>query len=99
MKRETRRIIPGIGEAVVRFKIYSENGAMVCVVDQLDGCVDLPPKKWLSLMRGELRLLEGAAREVGCTEMRFVGRFTKRMFPDYEPYTAIDGGAGLRKAL
>ena len=99
MKCEVRRAIPGIGEAFIRFEVYAEDGVMVCAIDQLDGTINLKPKAWLSLIRGELRMLEGVAKEAGCAEMRMAGRFNRKILPDYEEYTAFDGGLCLKKRL
>lgn len=98
MKCEAKRVLPE-GEGVVTLDIYEEEGRMVCAVHQLTGRLRLPPKAWLATMRRELGLIEAVAKEAGCTEMRFVGRFKKRMFPDYDEYTSFDGSDGLRKAL
>lgn len=106
MKCEARRVLPE-GEGVVTLDIYEENKGtdaepnvvMVCAVHQLTGRLNAPPKAWLSIMRRELALIETVAKGAGCNEMRFVGRFKKRMFPDYEEYTSFDGSDGLRKAI
>jgi hypothetical protein len=102
MKCEVRRVLPH-GEATIRFEIYDEGETepytRVCAIDQLNGKSSLKPKALLSLFRGELALLEGVAKEAGCAEMRFVGRFTQKMFPDYEQYTTADEAVGLRKRL
>lgn len=106
MKCEAKRTLPE-GEGVITLDIYEENRGteaepdmvMVCAIHQLTGRLKLPPKAWLTIMRRELGLIEAVAKEAGCTEMRFVGRFKKRMFPDYEEYTSFDGSDGLRKAI
>ena len=98
MKCEARRVLPE-GEGVVTLDIYQEDERMVCAVHQLTGRLNVPPKAWLTIMRRELGLIETVAKDAGCNEMRFVGRFKKRMFPDYEEYTSFDGSDGLRKAI
>lgn len=99
MKGEVRRAVPEIGEAVIRFEVYSEDGRMICAIDQLDGHIKLRPKAWLSLVRGELTLLERIAKDAGCDEMRMAGRFNRRMFPDYEDYETFRGDRAIRKRL
>lgn len=98
MKCEARRVLP-CGEATIRFEIYAEGDIHVCAIDQLDGVIRLKPKAWLSLVRGELLALEGIAKEAGCAEMRMAGRFTRKMLPDYEEYTSVDGSRCLKKRL
>lgn len=102
MQATIRRVLP-CGEATIRFNIYDEGDEQpytrVCEVRNLDGHIDLKPKAWLSLVRGELRVIEQVARDAGCNEVRMSGRFTARVLPDYEPYTALDGSPCLKKRL
>lgn len=99
MKLLVERSIPGIGVCEITLEVYEEDGRIIGAVYQVDGRVALPPKAWLATMRAELLIIENVAREAGCVELRMAGRFTKRMFPDYEPYEPLSGLPGLRKAL
>jgi hypothetical protein len=89
----------GVGHADIIMEVYEENDRLVSAVYDLEGETNLPPKAWLKLVRMVLRLIEDEARKAGCTELRMVGRFTNKMFPDYEPYEPLSGLPGLRKAL
>ena len=93
------RVMEGVGRADIILEVYEEEKRIVGAVYDLEGEIRLPPKAWLSLVRSELRLIEDEARKAGCVELRMVGRFTRRMFPDYEPYEPLSGLPGLRKAL
>ena len=101
MKFEVERSAPGIGAVRIILDIYQEQDdpRMIAAVHDLEGTIRLPPKAWLATVRTELKLIEDEARKAGCSELRFVGRFTRRMFPDYEPYEPLSGLPGLRKAL
>lgn len=96
-----RRVVPGIGEALVILDLYqeAEDPRIIAAIHELEGRISLPPKAWLRVVRAELKLIEDEARNAGCSELRFVGRFTQKMFPDYEPYEPLSGLPGLRKAL
>ena len=95
------RAVPGVGEAEIILEVYQEadDPRMIAAIYDLEGRIDLPPKAWLARVRDELKLIEDQARKAGCSELRFVGRFTNRMLPDYEPYEPLSGLPGLRKAL
>jgi hypothetical protein len=95
------RIVPGVGEANIILDVYQEADSprIIGAIDDLKGRINLPPKAWLALVRSELKIIEDEARKARCTELRMVGRFTQKMFPDYEPYTPLSGLPGLRKAL
>lgn len=98
MKGEIERVLP-CGRATIRFELYRENGVLICSIDQLDGHIDLPPRRWLSLVRGELSALENSARVAGCKEMRMAGRDWARIFPDYLQFKPANNSNGLRKIL
>jgi hypothetical protein len=93
------RIIDGVGRADIVLEVYEVDERLIGAVYDVEGEIHLPPKAWLALVRSELKLIEEEARKGGCTELRMVGRFTQRMFPDYQPYTPVSGLPGLRKAL
>lgn len=95
------RVVPGVGEGRVILDVYQETDdpRIIAAIHELEGRVSLPPKAWLRVVREELKLIEDEARNAGCSELRFVGRFTQKMFPDYEPYEPLSGLPGLRKAL
>lgn len=59
-----------------------------------------PKGETLATMREAVRLLEMAAPNAGCTEMRLGGRkgFI-RAFPDYELLSVTDGHVEMRKVL
>lgn len=101
MRFVLRRIVPGVGEADLVLEVYQEadDPRFIAAIYDLEGTIDLKPKAWLRRVREELALIEEQARKAGCSELRFVGRFTNRMFPDYEPYEPLSGLPGLRKAL
>lgn len=98
MKGEIERVLP-CGRATIRFELYRENGVLICSIDQLEGRIDLPFRRWLALVRGELRALEDSARDAGCAEMRMAGRDWSRVFPDYEQFEPANNSHGLRKIL
>lgn len=101
MKFLVKRAVPGVGECEITLEVYQEadDPRMIAAVYQLDGRINLPPKAWLQTIRAELQTIENVARDAGCAELRMVGRFTQKMFPDYEPYEPLSGLPGLRKAL
>lgn len=99
MKVLVERKLPNVGKCEITLEVYDEGGELVCAVYQLEGTITAGPKAWLGIVRSELTTIEGVAREVGCKELRMAGRFTQKMFPDYQPYTPLSGLPGLRKEL
>jgi hypothetical protein len=87
------------GAGLVTMEVYEEAERMICAIDQIDGWLNLQPKAWLKAMRTELTKIEDIAKSAGCVEMRFAGRFSQKMFPDYEPYEPALSENGLRKVL
>lgn len=96
-----RRVVDGVGWGDIVLEVYQEadDPRVVGAVYDLEGEINLKPKAWLALVRAELKLIEDEARKAGCTELRMVGRFTQKMFPDYQPYEPLSGLPGLRKEL
>ena len=85
------------GRVTVVLEVFEEDGSLVCGIYKLDGKITLPPRRWLSVVRSEVRKLETIAREAGCHEMRVAGRDWSPILTDYEPF---DGPTnGLRKRL
>lgn len=97
-----KRAVPVVlenGAGIITIEAYEEEGRMICGIYHVEGWLLEPPKQWLRTMRAELARIEGEARKTGCAELRFVGRFTQRMFPDYETYEPALSDNGLRKVL
>lgn len=89
-------IVRPYGDVWMNLEIYEDDGRMVCGVRGLAGRIKLPPKAWVRTVRKEMTNIENEARKAGCAEIRMAGRWA-RVFPDYEPFTALKDG--LRKRL
>jgi hypothetical protein len=85
------------GRAVVELEVYGDGDTMIAGIKRLKGCIDLPPKRWLKVVRAHVKRLEVIVKESGCRELRVAGRFWGRVLPDYEPYDGVPNG--LRKVL
>jgi hypothetical protein len=98
LKRDVPVVLEN-GAGIVTIEVYEEEGRMICGIFHIEGWLVESPKRWLKTMRSELARIEGIAKAKGCVEMRFVGRFSQKMFPDYETYEPALSENGLRKVL
>lgn len=57
----------------------------MCGVYDLRGRINLPPRRWLRLVRRTMAEFEKRASAAGVTEMRVAGRDWSRVLTDYEP--------------
>ena len=85
------------GKAVVEIEVYGDGDFMYAGIKRLKGRIDLPPKRWLKVVRAHVKRLETIVKESGCRELRVAGRFWGRVLLDYEPYDGVPNG--LRKRL
>lgn len=85
------------GAVTMWFEMFEDAGRMCCGLYKLEGHIDLPPKAWLRVVRGEVAKLEQVAKSVGCEELRIAGRDWSRVLPDFEPFDGVENG--LRKVL
>lgn len=90
-------VIGDIVNVVMTLEIYEEDGARICGIYDLKGKINVPPKRWLLIVRDQLGKIEQFARESGVTEMRLGGRDWSPVLRDYEPFEDIRNG--LRKRL
>jgi hypothetical protein len=97
MKRIGYGIQLPTGGGVVTFEIGEEDGRMICGIYFIEGRLREPPKRWLRIVRAEMRRIEEIAAGAGCHEMRVAGRDWSRVLPDYEPMPGIKNR--LRKRL
>ena len=76
-----------------------EEGAVVCGVYDLRGTINLPPRRWLRLVRRTMAEFEKRAQAAGVTEMRVAGRdWSSVLGPvGYEAMPELPNG--LRKRL
>ena len=84
-------------DCTITLEAFEEDGRLVCGIFQLDGRIDLPPRKWLTAVREEVDKLEKIARAAGAHEMRIAGRDWSRVLRDYGPCEGVKNG--LRKVL
>lgn len=85
------------GRVEVVLEVYGSGDDMVCGIYKLNGQINLPPKRWLQVVRGHVHRIERIVKQSGCREMRVAGRSWKRILPEYQPYDGVRNG--LRKAL
>ena len=85
------------GRAVVELEVYGHGDFMYARIKRLKGRIDLPPKRWLKVVRGHVHRIERICKFSGCSELRVAGRNWKEILPEYEPYDGVPNG--LRKRL
>lgn len=85
------------GKAVVELEVYGDGDFRIAGIKRLKGRINLPPKRWLKVVRGHIHRIERIVKESGCCELRVAGRDWKRILTDYEPYDGVPNR--LRKVL
>lgn len=85
------------GRAVVELEVYGDGDFMFAGIRRLRGRIDLPPRRWLRVVRAHIHRIERIVKQSGCRELRVAGRDWYRILPEYEPLAGVPNG--LRKRL